>query len=91
VVLLQFKNQVTLRKKHHNPRLTIDWSLDLGHDWWRHGDDKEDLSWVAWAKENLNPLRTNLGFSSSGRSVNRNAPVVRLRWTDRDLVASAAD
>jgi hypothetical protein len=30
-------------------------------------------------------------FSSSGCFDNKNGPVVRLSWTDRDLVAMAAD
>ena len=41
--------------------------------------------------ENASPRGEDLAFSSSGRSVNRNMSVARLRWTDQDLVALAAD
>jgi hypothetical protein len=40
---------------------------------------------------NANPSVADMACNSSGRSVNRNVLVVRLRWTDRDLVALAAD
>jgi hypothetical protein len=43
------------------------------------------------AKENVNPPQTGRAFSSSGCSVRNDNPIVRLRWTDRDLVSLAAN
>ena len=55
------------------------------------GEDTEDSSWVIYTVESTRPSMTNLGFSSSGCFDNKNSPVVRLRWTDQDLIALAAD
>ena len=59
------------------------------------GGSKASRPWaslrVAWAKEDVNPSQTGKAFSSSGHSVNKNAPVVRLRWTDRNLVSLVAN
>jgi hypothetical protein len=33
----------------------------------------------------------DIPFNSSGCSVNNEPPIVRLRWTDRDLAMTAAD
>jgi hypothetical protein len=37
------------------------------------------------------PSSTDLLYKSSGCSVRNTAPIVRLRWTDRDLIAMVAD
>ena len=50
--------------------------------------DQEEEPWVIYTRQNSTtaPLA-----NSSGCSVRNDNPVVRLRWTDRDLVAMAAD
>jgi hypothetical protein len=76
---------VTLWKRDHETRFAIDWAFDLSA-WGRL--DQEEESWISYTQQNLTaaPL-----VSSSGCIVRNNAPVVRLRWTDRDLVSLAAD
>jgi hypothetical protein len=89
--LRHFMAQVTLWTRDQEPWYAIGWAFDFGNDWWQPTVETEDFSWVNYMMESRRPRRADLGFSSSGRSVNRNTPVVRLRWTDRDLVALAAD
>jgi hypothetical protein len=77
---------VTLWQRVHNPRFAINWAFDLTDCLWTI-DEETDL-WAIYTGEA--PVTLVLGSSSSGRSVNRNVPVARLRWTDRDLVATTA-
>jgi hypothetical protein len=47
---------------------------------------------IAWAAPVIAAVsKTDKAFSSSGCSVRNDNPVVRLRWTDRDLTAMTAD
>jgi hypothetical protein len=55
------------------------------------GEDTEDSSWLIYTMENMRPSIANPGFNSLGCFDSKNSPVVRLRWTDRDLVATTAD
>lgn len=41
-ILLEFGVQVTLWQKRHEPRFAIDWSLDLGDEWWWQDCDEDD-------------------------------------------------
>jgi len=47
-VLRDFSVQVTLWKKDHDPRYTIDWAYDLGEDWWQPDLGEGDYSWVEY-------------------------------------------
>jgi hypothetical protein len=79
--LREVNGGVTLRKRDHEPRFAIDWAFDLTS--WDLIDQEEE-PWVIYTRECVAPHA-----NSSGRSVNRNVQLVRLRWTNRDLVALA--
>jgi hypothetical protein len=69
-------------KRDHEPRFAIDWACDLtGWDL----IDQEAEPWVIYTRARAAPHA-----NSSGCVDNKNTPVVRLRWTDRDLLALAA-
>jgi hypothetical protein len=74
---------VSLWKRDHEPRFAIDWAFDLTS--WDLIDQEEE-PWVIYTRECAIPHA-----NSSGCFVRNNTPIVRLRWTDRDLVALAAD
>jgi hypothetical protein len=69
----------------------VNWAFDLDDDWAHPDLREEECSWVARTRQSANPPEADILYSSSGRFDNRSTPVVRLRWTDRDLVALAAD
>jgi hypothetical protein len=55
---------------------------------WNITDPEEEL-WVIQTRENTTLAAPHA--SSSACFVQKNTPVVRLRWTDQDFVALAAD
>lgn len=83
--LRDFTVGVTLWKRDHEPRFAIDWAFDLST--WDCIDQDEE-PWISYTRQSsmAAPL-----VNSSGCFVRNTAPVVRLRWTDRDLIATAAD
>ena len=81
--LRKFNVGVTLWKRDHEPRFAIDWVFDLSAC---DLSDQEEEQWVIYTRESSVPHA-----NSSGRSVNRSATAVRLRWTNRDLTSAAAD
>jgi hypothetical protein len=64
-ILRQFDVQVTLLKRDHDPRFTIDWAFDLGDDWWQTELGEEDFSWVEWTRESMIPPTTDIAYKSS--------------------------
>ena len=69
----------------------VDWALDLGNEW-RQPNEAEDLSWIVGQPKEISIQSQHaIAYSSSGCSARNGAPIVRLKWTDPDLVALAAD
>ena len=84
--LSEFNVGVTLWKRDHEPRFAIDWAFDLSA--WDDIDEEAE-PWVMYTKKSSTPAAPLV--NSLGCSETQAAPVVRLRWTDLDLVALAAD
>ena len=86
-VLRRFGLTAVLWRKDHTPRYALDINFDLDDQWWVTDDqwDDDDLHVIFTYEDGV------LCSNSSGCIVRKNTPVVRLRWTDRDLVALAAD
>jgi len=84
--LREFDVSVTLWKRDHEPRFAIDWAFDLSS--WDLSDQEEE-PWVIFTRENVTPAAPHA--NSSGCSETQATRVVRLRWTNRDHVALAAD
>jgi site-specific DNA recombinase len=67
-ILREFEVRVTLWRRDHDPRFTLDWAFDLGTlDWWQTGEMEEEdhAPWVIYTTDGMSPSKTGLGFNSS--------------------------